>query len=167
MYAFINLYWFVWCGRDENKQKEAGIGPFLKKSKSKPTWRIAIGSMSSCQGLWRELTVQTNERVNVHQIWNTFHIKRSREKCLINQIWIPENRTEASKITFQLNQKELDLKDCSSQCWPTHSDYSASVWPDLAKFRHVGTMLKHFGHFEIVLQVFLKDWQIGTAVGKF
>ena len=31
IYAFINLYWFVSCGKDENKQKEAGISPFLLK----------------------------------------------------------------------------------------------------------------------------------------
>ena len=30
IYAFINLYWFVSCGKDKNKQKEAGLAHFLK-----------------------------------------------------------------------------------------------------------------------------------------
>ena len=30
IYAFINLYWFVSCGKDENKQKEARLVHFLK-----------------------------------------------------------------------------------------------------------------------------------------
>ena len=31
-----------------------------------------------------------------------------------------------------------------------------AVWPDLAKFRYFGMMLKHFGHFELVHLVFGK-----------
>ena len=31
-YAFINLDWFVTWGKDENQQKEAGIGLFFKKN---------------------------------------------------------------------------------------------------------------------------------------
>ena len=30
-YTFIILYWFVWRGKNENKQKEARIGPLKKK----------------------------------------------------------------------------------------------------------------------------------------
>ena len=45
----------------------------------------------------------------------------------------------------------------------------AAVWPDLAKFRLFGTMLKHFGRFEIVhFVVFAKIvtlfWQICYAI---
>ena len=44
------------------------------------------------------------------------------------------------------------------------------VWPDLAKFRHFGRMLKHFGHFESVHLVFGKIlslfWQICNANGQ-
>ena len=37
---------------------------------------------------------------------------------------------------------------------------SRSVWPDLAKFRHFGIMLKNFGHFERVHFVFGKIWNL-------
>ena len=43
-----------------------------------------------------------------------------------------------------------------------------AVWPDMAKFCHFGTMLKHFGHFECVHLVFAKIlslfWQICYAI---
>ena len=41
-----------------------------------------------------------------------------------------------------------------------------AVWTDLAKFRHFGTMLKHFGHFESVHLVFGKKIAYFGAIGQ-
>ena len=47
--------------------------------------------------------------------------------------------------------------------------HALAVWPDLAKFCHFGSTLKHFGHFESIDLVFAKVlslfWQICYAIG--
>ena len=51
-----------------------------------------------------------------------------------------------------------------------HITFPPTEWPDLAKFRHLGKILKVFGHFSKVYLVFGKMfillWQICNAFGQ-
>ena len=51
--------------------------------------------------------------------------------------------------------KRKESEFCFLLSFPSRLLCSRSVWPDLAKFRHLATTFKNFGHFEKVHLVFV------------